>query len=60
MSDFSLDAVGKVFGDGWLERAHCTTGMPLSVGRSIHRAGLRVESLAQWQASAWSVGRLLC
>jgi hypothetical protein len=61
MGDFSLDAVGKVFGDGWLERgARCTTGVPLSVECSLHGAALRVLSLARWQASEWSVGKLLC
>jgi hypothetical protein len=60
MGDFSLDALGGVFGDGWLEGARYITGMPLSIGVSLYGAALRELSLAQWQASAWSVGRLLC
>ena len=39
--------------------ARCTTGVPLSVGSSLLGAVLWELSLAQWQASAWSVGKLL-
>jgi hypothetical protein len=56
----SLDALDEVFGDGWCVRgARCTTGVPLSVGYSLHGAALRELSLAQWQACAWSLGELL-
>jgi hypothetical protein len=57
--DFSLDALSKVFGDGWLEGARYTIGVPLSVECSLHGAALRGLHLAQWQASAWSLGKLL-
>jgi len=52
MGDFSPDALAKVFGDGWLEGARCITGVPLSVGYSLHGAALRELPLAHWQASA--------
>jgi hypothetical protein len=35
INGLSLDALGKVFGDGWLEGARCTTGVPLSVRYSL-------------------------
>ena len=55
----SVDAVGMIFRDGWLEGARCITGMPLTVGCSLYGAALRGLPLAQLQASAWSVGKLL-
>jgi hypothetical protein len=54
----SLNALGKVFGVGGLRGARCTIGVPLSVGYSLHRAALQELPLAQWRATAWSVGKL--
>jgi hypothetical protein len=48
-----------VFGDRWFQGARCTTGVPLDVGCSLHRAALRGLPLtAHWQACVESVGKL--